>query len=212
MKLALALAGLLAGCAGGFDEVKPVSRIRVYTVGSCGELSWPVDAPVSSLFGVRDGRPHLGIDLAAPEGTPVRAACDGVVAYAGARLRGYGNLVILSHGELVTIYAHNSALLVREGDEVVRGGLIARSGATGHVTAPHLHFEVRRDGKATDPLEYLPHGPPTKEGQERSDNNGQENRHAETEGPRRAGLPQAGHSVQGRDAAPRPRPVLSAVH
>jgi murein DD-endopeptidase MepM/ murein hydrolase activator NlpD len=198
MRRALALATLLAGCGGGLEEVKVDSRIRVYTVGDCSELSWPVDAPLSSPFGVRDGRPHLGIDLAVPEGTPVHAACDGVVAYAGAKLRGYGNLVILAHGLLATVYAHNSALLVREGEKVLRGSLIARSGATGHVTAPHLHFEVRRDGKATDPLEYLPHGQP--------------NRVAQREDPRRARLPQAGHPVQGRDAVARSRSVLPALH
>jgi murein DD-endopeptidase MepM/ murein hydrolase activator NlpD len=198
MKLALTLATLLAGCAGGREEVQVVSRIRVFTVGNCRELSWPVDAPLSSPFGVRDGRPHQGIDLAVPEGTPVRAACDGVVAYAGAKLRGFGKLVILSHGELATVYAHNSALLVREGESVTRGQVVARSGATGHVTAPHLHFEVRRDGTATDPLEYLPHGQP--------------NPVAQAAGPRRAGLPQAGHPVQGRDPAPRSRPDLPALH
>jgi murein DD-endopeptidase MepM/ murein hydrolase activator NlpD len=198
MKLAWALIALASGCAASFEDVQVDSRIRVYTVGSCAELSWPVEAPLSSPFGRRDGKLHEGIDLAVPEGTPVHAACDGVVAYAGAKLRGYGNLVILQHGDLATVYAHNSALLVREGLKVSRGALIARSGATGHVTAPHLHFEVRRDGKATDPLIYLAHG--------------QESRIARSEDPRRPGLSQAGHSVQGRDAAARPRPVLPAVH
>jgi murein DD-endopeptidase MepM/ murein hydrolase activator NlpD len=206
MKLAWALIALASGCATSFEDVQVNSRIRVYTVGSCAELSWPVEAPLSSPFGRRALRQaqgersqmHEGIDLAVPEGTPVHAACDGVVAYAGAKLRGYGNLIILQHGDLATVYAHNSALLVREGEQVSRGALIARSGATGHVTAPHLHFEVRRGGKATDPLIYLAHGQPSQI--------------ARGEDPRRPGLSQAGHSVQGRDAAARSRPVLPPVH
>jgi murein DD-endopeptidase MepM/ murein hydrolase activator NlpD len=193
----LFLACLLAGCAEELPQVN--SSIRVFTVGDCSRMSWPVAAPLSSLFGRREGRPHDGIDLAAPEGTPVRAACDGAVVYAGNRLRGYGNLVILQHaGQLVTVYAHNQALLVREGESVLRGAEIARSGATGHVTAPHVHFEVRQDGRARDPLEYLDH-------EQRPSP-----RVAGRANPRRAGLSQAGHSVQGRDAAARPRPDLQA--
>jgi murein DD-endopeptidase MepM/ murein hydrolase activator NlpD len=152
---------LLSGCAETLVESTirevPGSTIREFTVGGCAAMSWPVEGLVSSGFGVRDGRPHDGIDLAVPEGTPVRAACDGVVAYAGDRLRGYGRLLIVGHaGHLATIYAHNRALEVKEGDPVARGQVIARSGATGHVTAPHLHFEVRRDNHPDDPLKYLP--------------------------------------------------------
>jgi murein DD-endopeptidase MepM/ murein hydrolase activator NlpD len=185
--------------------VKVNSTIRVFTVGDCSQLSWPVQAPVTSLFGARELRPghserHLGIDLAVPSGTPVHAACDGVVAYAGTKLRGYGRLIILQHGQLATVYAHNSELLVREGQSVVRGGLIARSGATGRVTAPHLHFEVRADGTARDPLEYLPH------------EQGPSDRIAEVAHSRRPGLSQTGHPVQGRDAAARPRSQLPPLH
>ena len=121
-----------------------------------GQLGWPVDAAISSPFGWRDGRPHQGIDLVVPDGTPVRAAGDGVVAYAGDRIRGYGRLVIVEHaGGLVTVYAHNEALLVVEGQLVSRAQVIARSGHTGHVTAPHVHFEVRVGGRPVDPLPYL---------------------------------------------------------
>jgi murein DD-endopeptidase MepM/ murein hydrolase activator NlpD len=172
MKLAAVV--FLAGCAdtqvSTITEITQRSRIREISArtagtrepsaglaaGPCARLSWPVDAPLSSPFGPRDGRAHDGIDLAAVEGTPVRAACDGVVAYAGDKLRGYGKLVILAHAGLVTVYAHNRALVVKEGDAVARGQEIARSGATGHVTAPHLHFEVRRDNRPDDPLKYLP--------------------------------------------------------
>lgn len=120
-------------------------------------MSWPIATSISSGFGPRDGRQHLGIDLVVPQGTPVRAACDGVVAYAGTKLRGYGRLLIVKHGGgLSTVYAHNRELLVREGAAVARGQIIALSGATGHVTAPHLHFEVRVDGAAIDPVPLLP--------------------------------------------------------
>ena len=154
---------LLVGCAETMEPQRQ-STIRVYServyrarAGSCGQMSWPVDGPLSSLFGVRDGRPHEGIDLAVAEGTPVHAACDGVVAYAGDKLRGYGRLVIVQHADkLVTIYAHNRALQVKEGDPVARGQTLALSGQTGHATAPHVHFEVRQDNRPDDPLKYLP--------------------------------------------------------
>ncbi len=164
----------VAGCATTPVEEAPAttSTIRELTVaealaferpgatplpsGDCSALLWPVDGPLSSPFGLRDGRSHAGIDLAVVEDTPVRAACDGVVAYAGNGLRGYGNVVILRHaGNLATVYAHNHALQVKQGDVVTRGQIIARSGQTGHVTAPHLHFEVRLGSIARDPLGYL---------------------------------------------------------
>jgi murein DD-endopeptidase MepM/ murein hydrolase activator NlpD len=157
-----AVAAALAGCAATVEETAAVSTIRELTVtpadvtAPCAAMLWPVDAPISSPFGRRDGREHAGIDLAVASDTPVRAACDGVVAYAGNGLRGYGNLVVLRHeGQLATMYAHNSALLVHEGELVLRGQVIARSGQTGHATAPHLHFEVRKDSIARDPLGYL---------------------------------------------------------
>ncbi len=126
------------------------------SASSCGVLSWPVAAQLSSGFGVRDGHPHEGIDLPVPKGTPVHAACDGTVAYAGDRLRGYGRLVLVAHaGGLVTVYAHNDRLLVTEGQHVTRGQELALSGQTGHATAPHVHFEVRRDNHPVDPLEFL---------------------------------------------------------
>jgi murein DD-endopeptidase MepM/ murein hydrolase activator NlpD len=121
-------------------------------------MLWPVDGTLSSPFGSRDGRnhEHEGIDVAVAEDTPVRAACDGMVTYAGNGLRGYGNVVIVQHaGGLATVYAHNRALEVRVGDPVARGQEIARSGQTGHATAPHLHFEVRLGSIARDPLGYL---------------------------------------------------------
>jgi murein DD-endopeptidase MepM/ murein hydrolase activator NlpD len=156
---AAGLALLAAGCA---TAAPPrASVIRELPAGGCAPMSWPADGVVSSPFGPRDGRAHDGIDLALPSGTPVRAACDGVVAYAGERLRGYGRLVLVRHNDgLMTIYAHNALLRVREGERVARGQVLALSGQSGRATAPHLHFEVRRGTRPTDPLEYLPPRPP----------------------------------------------------
>jgi murein DD-endopeptidase MepM/ murein hydrolase activator NlpD len=138
------------------STLRVVSSRSANASGGCGELSWPVVAILSSPFGTRDGKPHLGIDLAVPEDTDVRAACDGVVTYADDKLRGYGRMILVEHaGGLSTVYAHNHVLLVAPGDHVVRDQVIARSGATGHVTAPHVHFEVRESGRAVDPLPLL---------------------------------------------------------
>jgi murein DD-endopeptidase MepM/ murein hydrolase activator NlpD len=161
---AVGLALLLVTPVGCATVVEPplTSTIRELTVtpadatASCVAMLWPVTAPVSSPFGRRDGRDHDGIDLAVAEDTPVRAACDGIVAYAGNALRGYGNVIILRHeGELATVYAHNRALAVQPGEPVLRGQIIARSGQTGRASAPHLHFEVRKGSIARDPLGYL---------------------------------------------------------
>jgi murein DD-endopeptidase MepM/ murein hydrolase activator NlpD len=121
-------------------------------------LIWPLETVVvSSAFGKRWGRLHEGIDLAAPTGTPVRAAGDGSVLYASDVLGGYGKMVVLQHpGDLLTAYAHNSALLVQMGDKVRRGQAIARVGQTGRATAPHLHFEVRRGKVPQNPYRFLP--------------------------------------------------------
>lgn len=118
-------------------------------------LSWPVEGVLFGRFGLRNGSPHDGVDLAAPEGTPIRAAADGAVLYAGVQ-RGYGNLVILRHeGGLITIYAHNQKNLVRDGDRVRVGEEIALVGRTGRASGPHCHFEVRQGTKPRDPLLFL---------------------------------------------------------
>ena len=121
-------------------------------------LRWPVAAPrLTSAFGTRWGKNHEGIDMAAPIGTPVLAAAAGDVIYAGDHVRGYGNMVVVKHeGDLVTVYAHNSLLLVHTGDRVTVGQEIARVGDTGRSTAPHLHFEVRRGETPQDPMPFLP--------------------------------------------------------
>jgi lipoprotein NlpD len=117
---------------------------------------WPISGDVNSRFGPRGDSFHDGIDIAAPHGTPIRAIEAGEVIYSD-HLRGYGNMVIIRHaGGFVSVYAHNEKNLVREGQQVSRGETIARVGSTGRVTGPHLHFEIRRNNKAEDPLNYMP--------------------------------------------------------
>jgi murein DD-endopeptidase MepM/ murein hydrolase activator NlpD len=125
-------------------------------------LRWPLTSRivVGSSFGARDGRRHEGIDLPAPTGTPVYAAADGRVAYAGNGVRGYGNMVVLRHaGDLLTVYAHNAVLLVSQGAPVRAGDRIALVGQSGHATGPHLHFEVRAGQIPEDPMPLLPELP-----------------------------------------------------
>jgi murein DD-endopeptidase MepM/ murein hydrolase activator NlpD len=118
---------------------------------------WPLRGRVINNFGAKvNGAANDGIDLAAPEGTAVRAADDGVVAYAGNELKGYGNLVLVRHANgFVTAYAHASDILVKRGDSVKRGQVIAHSGQTGNVTSPQLHFEIRKGATPVDPAQYL---------------------------------------------------------
>ena len=124
-------------------------------VTGTGQLSWPVSGPVTSPFGVRWGRMHEGIDIAVGTGTPVHAAAGGTVLYAG-WMEGYGNLVVIDHGNgLSTAYGHNSSLASSVGQSVSVGQVIAYSGSTGHSTGPHVHFEVRVNGSPVDPLGYL---------------------------------------------------------
>lgn len=136
----------------------PLPEPSVSERASQAVLRWPVRAPrLSSRFGTRWGKLHEGIDMAAPIGTPVLAAAAGTVIYAGDQVRGYGNMVVVRHpNDLVTVYAHNSLLLVHTGDEVTVGQEIARVGDTGRSTAPHLHFEVRRNETPQDPMPFLP--------------------------------------------------------
>lgn len=117
---------------------------------------WPVSGTINSGFGPRGATFHDGIDIAAAEGTPIRAIERGEVIYSD-QLKGYGNIVIVRHTEgLVSVYAHNETNLVRQGQVVARGEMIARVGSTGRVTGPHLHFEVRKNNAAQDPVKYLP--------------------------------------------------------
>jgi lipoprotein NlpD len=121
-----------------------------------GELAWPVRGLLVSRFGSRGSEHHDGIDIAAPEGSPVTAAAAGVVIFSGEQ-RGYGNLAVIDHGRgEATVYAHCASVLVTQGQSVSRGQLIARVGRTGRATGPHLHFEVREHAQPRNPLQYLP--------------------------------------------------------
>lgn len=121
-------------------------------------FSWPLNqVNISSQFGRRWGRQHAGIDIAAPTGTPVKAARSGRVIYASQKISGYGKMVVIRHSpSFATVYAHLSRMGVRVGDRVSRGQLIGRVGNTGRSTNPHLHFEIRHRRRAVDPLLYLP--------------------------------------------------------
>ena len=125
--------------------------------GAIPQFRWPVKGRIIARFGREpNGTQNDGINLAVPEGTPVKAADDGVVAYAGNELKGYGNLVLVRHaGGYVSAYANASKLLVRRGDKVRRGQVIARAGQTGNVTSPQLHFEIRKGSTPVDPTKYL---------------------------------------------------------
>lgn len=118
---------------------------------------WPVNGRIISTFGEKPtGMRNEGINIAVPEGTSVRAAGPGIVAYAGNELKGYGNLVLIRHdGGWVTAYAHNKELFVNRGDSVNRGDVIANAGQTGSVKSPQLHFEVRKGATAVDPMKHL---------------------------------------------------------
>jgi murein DD-endopeptidase MepM/ murein hydrolase activator NlpD len=118
--------------------------------------AWPVAGELTSEFGQRNGRLHRGIDVAAPIGTPIHAVQDGVVTFAGVQ-SGYGNTVEIDHGDgHESLSAHQSELLVEQGDRVRRGQRIGRVGSTGSSTGPHLHFEYTVTDQVLDPLELLP--------------------------------------------------------
>ena len=111
---------------------------------------------LSGFGGKAKGLVNDGINIAAPRGAPVRAAENGVVAYAGNELRGFGNMLLVKHeGGWITAYAHNGELLVKPGSRVRKGEPIARVGSSGNVRTPQLHFELRRGKEAVDPIKYL---------------------------------------------------------
>jgi murein DD-endopeptidase MepM/ murein hydrolase activator NlpD len=125
--------------------------------GALPTFRWPVRGKVITSYGAKtNGKSNDGINLAVPEGTPVKAAEDGVVAYSGNELKGYGNLVLIRHTNgYVTAYAHASELLVKRGDTIKRGQIIAKSGQSGEVGSPQLHFEIRKGSSPVDPLQFL---------------------------------------------------------
>lgn len=121
------------------------------------DFRWPVRGRIIARFGPRgDGTHNDGISLAVPSGTRVRAAEDGVVAYAGNELKEYGNLILIRHSnDWVSAYAYNDKLLVKRGDKIKRGQVVARAGSTGPVEQPQVHFELRKGSKPVDPTKYM---------------------------------------------------------
>ena len=144
----------------------PAAQVATPDVGAAAKAAdaatpsfrWPARGRVISSAGaMSNGQQNDGINIALPEGTSVHAAEDGVVAYAGSELKGYGNLVLVRHSNgFVTAYAHASEILVKRGDQVRRGQVIAKSGQTGNVSSPQLHFEIRKGSAPVDPTQYLP--------------------------------------------------------
>ncbi len=142
-------------------DLPPLGSVDTYLPGNSGKFNgyiWPTKGVLTSGYGWRWGRMHKGIDIAAPTGTPILAAAPGVVITAGWNSGGYGNLVEIQHADgSVTLYAHNSRILVRQGQQVAQGQQIAEMGSTGYSTGPHCHFEVHLPGHgAVNPMAYLP--------------------------------------------------------
>lgn len=141
--------------AGHADPAEPEAAGRKLPHG--GHLPWPVTGRILASYGAEPGGGRNdGINIAAPRGTPVRAVEGGVVAYSGNELRGYGNLVLIKHPDgFISAYAHCEELLVKRGQHVKTGQVIAKVGATGGVGRPQLHFELRRGENPVDPKKFL---------------------------------------------------------
>jgi murein DD-endopeptidase MepM/ murein hydrolase activator NlpD len=142
------------------EAAAAVTESPVKTAEATGALPtfrWPVRGRVVTGYGAKtNGKSNDGINVAVPEGTPVKAAEDGVVAYSGNELKGYGNLILVRHSNgYVTAYAHASELLVKRGETIKRGQIIAKSGQSGEVGSPQLHFEIRKGSSPVDPLQFL---------------------------------------------------------
>jgi murein DD-endopeptidase MepM/ murein hydrolase activator NlpD len=136
----------------------PPAAARVaFTPDGPAAFAWPISGRVIADFGATSNGGHNdGINIAAPEGTPIHAAAAGTVSYAGNELKGYGNLVLIRHDNgYVTAYAHAERMLVARGDTVTKGQVIAYAGATGDVTSPQLHFEIRQGIKPLNPRVLL---------------------------------------------------------
>jgi murein DD-endopeptidase MepM/ murein hydrolase activator NlpD len=148
----------LAQAAPAPEEAAPEAPVKAAeATGALPTFRWPVRGRVITSYGAKtNGKQNDGINVAVPEGTPVKAAEDGVVAYSGNELKGYGNLILVRHANgYVTAYAHASELLVKRGDPIKRGQIIAKSGQSGEVGSPQLHFEIRKGSTPVDPLQFL---------------------------------------------------------
>ncbi len=153
--------GQLIACNGIKDPTRLPVGLAVFVPGARlparnagGSLSWPLLGVITSFYGPRGEEFHHGLDIAGEEGAPVRAAGPGTVAFAG-RLGVYGNAVIVDHGARRTLYGHLSGFAVAAGDVVERGEVLGYLGSSGRASGPHLHFEVREEGGAVNPLPYL---------------------------------------------------------
>ena len=132
--------------------------IEDYSSLGKGRFIWPVPQfyKVSSHFGKRGSRNHDGIDIPAPQGTPIVSVDNGVVVYSDNGIRGYGNMIVIAHSDdIFTVYAHNRTNKVDKGDKVKKGQFIAEIGNTGRSTGPHLHFEIRVKNKVRNPAQFL---------------------------------------------------------
>ena len=125
--------------------------------GPAPRFEWPLRGRVVTPFGTQGAQKSDGIDIAAEKGAPVKAAADGTVVYSGSEVRGMGNLLLVSHSNgYITAYGYNDELLVKKGDSVRKGQVIAKAGTSGGAADPRLHFEVRHSGKTIDPASVLP--------------------------------------------------------
>ncbi len=129
---------------------------QIIQPGQKTDFTWPLErVDVSSEFGYRNGDLHAGIDLRAPWGTEIYASADGLVVFSG-RMNGYGRVIVINHGNAIeTVYAHNDRNSVEAGQQVKQGQVVGRVGKSGNASGYHLHFEVRRMGKAVNPVNYL---------------------------------------------------------
>ena len=135
-------------------EVESTASLPTQPSAPSADFRWPAKGRVISGFG--GGGANEGINIAVPDGTPVKAAEAGTVAYAGSEVKGYGNLVLIRHDNgYVSAYAHNGDVDVKRGQKVTRGQVIAKSGQSGNVTSPQLHFEIRKGSTPIDPMPYL---------------------------------------------------------
>ena len=120
------------------------------------DFIWPVEGKITRVFEGLENKRHQGIDISAPLGTPIKASNAGTIIYSNNTIKGYGNLIIIRHSEeYVTIYAHNQVNLVEERAWVEKGQIIGKVGQTGRASGPHLHFEIRKNNKAMDPMLFL---------------------------------------------------------
>jgi len=138
------------------DDVAAEPGEKAKMVSTRLNFIWPVEGKLTDVFSDTESKRHQGIDIPSPLGTPIKASSSGTVIYSSNTIKGYGNLIVLRHSEeFVTVYAHNQANMVEEASWVERGQIIGKVGQTGRATGPHLHFEIRKNNKAVDPLPYL---------------------------------------------------------